>query len=65
MVTISESINASPMLVSSREFDAPGVVPAAFSGMLLIMFYRNLSSKCVTKPYRSTTVDFLMGWVYR
>jgi hypothetical protein len=66
MVTISESAVVSAMLVSSCELNAPGVVVTAyFGGMLLIMFYHNLSSEYVTKPYRSTTVDFSMGWVYR
>ena len=61
MVTISESTVVSAMLVSSCELDAPVVVIAAFSGILLITSYYNLSSEYVIKPYRSTTVDLLMG----
>ena len=53
MVTTYESTNASPMLVSSCELDVPGIVVimAYFGGILLAMFYRNLGSECVTKPY--------------
>ena len=40
------------MLVLSCELDVPGVVVVAyFSGILFAVFYRNLSSKCVIKPY--------------
>ena len=52
MVTTCESTNASPMLVLSCELNVLGiVVMACFSGILSIIFYRDLGSKCVTKPY--------------
>ena len=38
-----------------------GVVVGAFSGILFDFFYYNCGSECVTEPYRSTTVDSLMG----
>jgi len=41
------------------------VVTSAFGGILFDFFYRNLSSNCITIPYRSTTVGALIGWVYR
>jgi hypothetical protein len=41
------------------------VVTAAFSGILFNFFYRNRSSNYIIIPYRSTTVDTLIGWVYR
>jgi len=41
-----------------------GVVLSAFSSILFDFLYRNYSSKCVTKPYRSTTVDSLLGVRY-
>ena len=66
MVITCESTNASPILVLSRELNVPGVVIMAyFGGILFTIFYRDQGSKYMTKPYRSTTVDFLMGWVYR
>jgi hypothetical protein len=37
------------------------VVTAAFGGMLFNFFYRNRGSNYVTIPYRSTTVDTLIG----
>ena len=64
-MTTHESSNASPMLVSLCELDVLGIVITAFSGILLTIFYRNLGSEYITKPYRGTTVDLLMGWVYR
>ena len=66
MVTTHESSNASPMLVSPCELNVPGVVViVAFSGILLIISYRNCGSEYITKPYRGTRVDSLMGWVCR
>jgi hypothetical protein len=65
MVTTHESSDASPMLVSPCELDVPGVVIAAFGGILTAIFYCNLGSKYITKSYRSTIVDLSMGWVYR
>ena len=51
IVTTYESTNVSPMLVSSCKLDVPGiVVMACFGGILFAIFYRNLGSKCVTKP---------------
>jgi len=38
-----------------------GVVTTAFGGILFNFFYRNRSSNCVTIPYRSTTVNTLIG----
>ena len=62
MVTMSESAVVSAILVSSCELDAPIVVTAAyFSGILLIIFYRNLGSECVTKPYRRCYGGLLNG----
>jgi hypothetical protein len=37
------------------------VVTAAFSGILFDFFYRNRSSNYVTTPYRSTTINTLIG----
>jgi hypothetical protein len=37
------------------------VVTSAFSGMLFDFFYRNRSSNYIIIPYRSTTVDTLIG----
>jgi len=37
------------------------VITAAFSGILFDFFYRNRSSNCVITPYRSTTVNVLIG----
>ena len=62
IVTTRESSDTSPMLVSPCELDVPGVVIMAyFSDILLAIFYYNLGSECIIKPYRGTTVDFLMG----
>ena len=53
-MTTYESTNASPMLVSSCELNILGIVVimAYFGGILLAIFYYNLSSKYITKPYR-------------
>ena len=52
MVTTCESTNASPILVLSCELDVPGIIIVTyFGGMLLVIFYCNLGSECVTKPY--------------
>jgi hypothetical protein len=37
------------------------IVTAAFGGILFDFFYRNRSSNYITIPYRSTTVDALIG----
>jgi len=37
------------------------VITSAFSSILFDFFYRNLSSNYITTPYRSTTVDTLIG----
>ena len=42
-----------------------GVVTTAFGDILFDFFYYNRSSNYITTPYRSTTVDILIGWVYR
>jgi len=34
---------------------------SAFSSILFDFFYRNYSSNYITTPYRSTTVDMLIG----
>ena len=58
----------SPILVSQLipkvVIAVGGVVVGAFSGMLSDFFYYSYSSKCVTKPCRSTTVDLLLGVRY-
>jgi len=41
------------------------VITAAFSSMLFNFFYYNLGSNCIIIPYRSTTINALIGWVYR
>ena len=41
-----------------------GVIVGAFSGILSNFFYYSYSSKCIIKPYRSTTVDSLLGVRY-
>jgi hypothetical protein len=33
----------------------------AFSSILFDFFYYNCSSNCITTPYRSTTIDTLIG----
>jgi len=33
----------------------------AFSSILFDFFYRNRGSNCITIPYRSTTMDALIG----
>jgi len=38
-----------------------GVVTAAFGSILFNFFYYNRSSDCIITPYRSTTVDTLIG----
>jgi uncharacterized membrane protein YeiH len=38
-----------------------GVVTAAFGGIMFDFFYRNRGSNYITTPYRSTTVDALIG----
>jgi len=38
-----------------------GVVTTAFNSILFDFFYRNRSSNYITTPYRSTTVDTLIG----
>jgi len=38
-----------------------GVVTSAFSGILFNFFYYNRSSNYITTPYRSSTVDILIG----
>ena len=62
MVTTLKSL--SPILVSllipKVVIAVGGVVVGAFSG-ILFNFYYNRSSKYITKPYRSTTVDSLLG----
>ena len=59
-MTTHESSDTSPMLVSSCELDVPGIVIMAFGGILLTIFYYNLGSEYIIKPYRGTTVDFLI-----
>ena len=62
MVTTCESTDASPMLVLFYKLNVPGVaVMAYFGGILLIIFYRDLGSECVTSLMGNTTVDSLMG----
>ena len=53
IVTTYESTNASPILVLSCELDVLGIVviTACFGGMLLALFYHNLGSKYIIKPY--------------
>ena len=41
-----------------------GVIVGAFSGVLSNFFYYNYSSKYITKPYRSTIVNSLLGVRY-
>jgi len=41
------------------------VITAAFSSILFDFFYCNRSSNYIIIPYRSTTVDALIGEVYR
>ena len=65
IVTTHESSNASPMLVSPYKLDILGIVIAAFGGIIIAIFYHNWGSKYMTKPYRNTIVDLLIGWVYR
>jgi len=66
MVTTLKS--PSPMLVSPLVpkvvVAVGGVIVGAFSGMLSDFFYYNYGSKYITKPYRSTTVDLLLGVRY-
>ena len=66
MVTTLKS--PSPILVSPLipkvVIAIGGVIVGAFSGILSNFFYRNYSSKYITKPYRSTTVDLLLGVRY-
>jgi hypothetical protein len=38
-----------------------GLAASAFSSILFDLFYRNYSSNYITTPYRSTTVDILIG----
>jgi len=38
-----------------------GLATGAFSSILFDFFYRNYSSNYITTPYRSTTVDILIG----
>ena len=40
------------------------VIVGTFSGILFNFFYRGYSSKYVIKPYRSITVDLLLGVRY-
>ena len=37
------------------------VVTTAFSGILFNFFYYNRGSNCITTPYRSTTINILIG----
>jgi len=41
------------------------IITGAFSGILFNFFYYNPSSNYITTPYRSTTVNILIGEVYR
>ena len=62
IVTTYESTDASPMLVLPCELNIPGVVIIAyFSSILFAIFYHNLSSKCITKPYRKCHGGLLNG----
>jgi len=42
-----------------------GLTTSAFGSILFNFFYYNPSSNYITIPYRSTTVDILIGKVYR
>ena len=62
IVTIYESTDVSPMLVLSCELDVLGiVVMACFGGILLAIFYRDLGSKCIIKPYGKCHGGLLNG----
>ena len=66
MVTTLKS--PSPILVSPLMpkvvIAVGGVVVSAFSGILFNFFYYNYSNKYIIKPYRSTTVNLLLGVRY-
>ena len=63
MVTTYESTDALPMLVSSCKLDVPGVVVimACFGGILSVIFYHNLGSKYIIKPYGKCHSGLLNG----
>ena len=62
-MTICESVLAIlvSLLVLKVVTTVVGVVTGAFGGILFDFFYRNRGSNCVTTPYRSTTMDALIG----
>ena len=52
------------LLIPKVVITVGGVIVGAFGGILFNFLYYNYSSKCITKPYRSTTVDLLLGVRY-
>ena len=53
MVTTYKSTNGSPIPVSPCKLNIPGIVViTTFSGIFVVVFYYNCSSKYIIKPYR-------------
>jgi len=62
-ITSCESVSYILVLLPNPKVVAAvnSVITGAFGGILFNFFYRNYSSNCITTPYRSTTVNILIG----